>query len=129
MEWLDEDVVLAIHEAQIAEHGGRAGLRDRALLISALERPRNAGHYSGSDIPALAALYALGIVRNHPFVDGNKRVGAVLLDVFPQLHDVELSATDGELVHAMLGIASGTLSDDGFIAWVRNHCTAKTHDA
>ncbi|HVA26750.1 MAG TPA: type II toxin-antitoxin system death-on-curing family toxin [Candidatus Baltobacteraceae bacterium] len=125
MEWLDEDVVLAIHEAQIAEHGGGAGLRDRGLLVSALERPKNSAQYSGADVPELAALYAIGIIRNHPFVDGNKRVGAVLLDVFLELHHVELTATDGELVEAILGVASGTLSDEAFTAWVREHCSAK----
>lgn len=122
MEWFDEDVVLAIHEAQIAEHGGSVGLRDRGLLVSALERPKNAAHYSGGDVLTLAALYAIGIIRNHPFVDGNKRVGAVLLDAFLELHDVELTATDGELVEAILG---GALSDEAFNAWVREHCSAR----
>ena len=125
MEWLDEDVVLAIHEAQIAEHGGGAGLRDRGLLVSALERPKNSAQYSGADVPELAALYAIGIIRNHPFVDGNKRVGAVLLDVFLELHHVELTATDDELVEAILGVASGTLSDEAFTTWVREHCSTK----
>ena len=121
MEWIDEDVVLAIHEAQIAEHGGSAGLRDRGLLVSALERPENAADYSGADILTLAALYTVGIIRNHPFVDGNKRVGAVLLDAFLELHDVELTATDSELVEAILGVASGALSDEAFNTWVRKH--------
>jgi len=121
LEWIDEDVVLAIHEAQIAEHGGSAGLRDRGLLVSALERPENAADYSGADILTLAALYTVGIIRNHPFVDGNKRVGAVLLDAFLELHDVELTATDSELVEAILGVASGALSDEAFNTWVRKH--------
>jgi len=121
LEWIDEDVVLAIHEAQIAEHGGSAGLRDRGLLVSALERPENAADYSGAGILTLAALYTVGIIRNHPFVDGNKRVGAVLLDAFLELHDVELTATDSELVEAILGVASGALSDEAFNTWVRKH--------
>ncbi len=118
-------MVLAIHEAQIAEHGGGAGLRDRGLLVSALDRPKNSAQYSGADIFTLAALYAIGIIRNHPFVDGNKRVGAVLLDVFLELHGITLTATDGELVEAILGVASGALSDEAFTAWVRERCSAK----
>lgn len=125
MEWFEEAVVLAIHDAQIAEHGGSAGLRDAGLLASALERPKNAAQYSGADVRRIAALYAIGIVENHPFVDGNKRVGAVLLNAFLELHDVELIATDDELVKAILGVASGAVSEDGFIVWVAEHCSTR----
>ena len=87
--------------------------------------PKDSAQYSGADVPELAALYAIGVIRNHPFVDGNKRVGAVLLDVFLELHGVELTATDGELVEAILGVAFGMLSDDAFTTWVREHCFEK----
>ncbi len=119
--WLREDVVLAIHEAQIAEHGGSAGIRDEGLLSSALARPRNAAAYADPDIPALASLYALGIIKNHPFIDGNKRVGAVLLELFLGENGYVLGASDDDLLHAILGAASGTLSETAFTAWVRRN--------
>jgi death-on-curing protein len=122
--WLAEDVVLAIHEAQIAEHGGAAGVRDQGLLASALARPQHAASYSDADVPTLAALYALGIINNHPFVDGNKRVGAVLLETFLQLHRFELTATDSELLSTIVAVAAGEMRDAAFIAWVRER--AKT---
>ena len=119
--WLDEDVVLAIHEAQIAEHGGATGIRDRGLLLSALSRPRNAALHSKAALSELAALYALGVIKNHPFLDGNKRVGAVLMSVFLELNGSELVATDEELVRAILGIAAGVMPDERFIEWVAEH--------
>lgn len=121
MEWFEEDVVLAIHEAQIAEHGGEAGVRDLGLLLSALARPQNAALYAEPDIPELAALYALSIIQNHPFVDGNKRVGAVLLDGFLELNDLNLQVSDPELVTTILGVAAGSLSEERFIEWVREN--------
>jgi death-on-curing protein len=119
--FLDEPVALAVHEAQLAEHGGAAGIRDSGLLASALARPRNAAAYAEPDVAQLAALYALGIIRNHPFVDGNKRVGTVLLETFLELNGHSLTATDGELLATILAIAAHTMSDSDFIAWVRAH--------
>jgi len=124
IKWLGEDVVLAIHEAQIAEHGGATGLRDRRLLESALARPKNAADYAKADPPTLGALYALGIIRNHPFVDGNKRVGAVLLDVFLEDHDHVLDVEDAELLQVIRAVAASTMTDDDFISWVRRHAHA-----
>jgi death-on-curing protein len=80
--WLDPALVLAVHAAQLAEHGGGDGVRDPGLLDSALPRPQNAAAYGDADVPTLASLYALGIIRNHPFVGGNRRVGTVLLETF-----------------------------------------------
>ena len=119
--WIREDTVLAIHEAQIAEHGGSLGVRDAGLLTSALARTLNAEAYAdpAPDIPALAALYAIGIIRNHPFVDGNKRVGFVLLELFLELNGFELRADDAECVTTIFALAAGELSDDDFTAWVR----------
>ena len=123
--WIDEDVVLAIHEAQVAEHGGGVGIRDGGLLSSALARPQHAAAYADRpDVTELAALYALGIIKNHPFVDGNKRVGAVLLETFLELHGYELAATDAELLSAILGIASGEMPESEFIMWLRR-CAQK----
>jgi death on curing protein len=119
--WLDEDVVLAIHEAQIAEHGGATGVRDLGLLASALARPQNAAAYSDADVADLAALYALGIIKNHPFVDGNKRVGTVLLETFLELHDNELAVADDDLLSVIFALAAGEVSDADFTMWVREH--------
>lgn len=99
------------HSAQLAEHGGAVGLRDRELLASALARPHNAAADSDAEVPELAARYALGIIKNHPFIDGNKRVGAVLLEAFLENHDYELHATDTELLTIIRGIAAAAMSD------------------
>jgi death on curing protein len=117
--WIREDVVLAIHERQLAEHGGSGGTRDAGLLSSALARPRNAAAYGDPDIPELASLYALGVIKNHPFIDGNKRVGAVLLELFLGENGYSLPAEDEELLAAILGIASGKTSDAALTAWVQ----------
>jgi death-on-curing protein len=117
--WIADSVVHAIHQAQVAEHGGANGVRDPGLLDSALARPKNAHAYSDADIPSLAALYALGIIRNHPFVDGNKRVGTVLLETFLQLNGSVLNATDVELLSTIFAVAGSEMTDDAFIAWVQ----------
>jgi death on curing protein len=119
--WLDEDAVLAIHEAQIAEHGGATGVRDLGLLASALARPQNAAAYSDVDVADLAALYALGVIKNHPFIDGNKRVGTVLLETFLELHDHELTVADDDMFTMILSLATGEVSDADFTTWVRKH--------
>uniref|UniRef100_E6Q864 Putative death-on-curing protein Doc n=1 Tax=mine drainage metagenome TaxID=410659 RepID=E6Q864_9ZZZZ len=111
--------MLAIHDAQIAEHGGAEGVRDLGMLESALARPRNAAAYDGeATISQLAALYALGIIRDHPFVDGNKRVGLVLLELFLALNGLELRALDAQCYEAIVGAASGDFTEAQFIAWV-----------
>jgi len=119
--WLDEAVVLAVHEAQLAEHGGGAGIRDAGLLSSALARPRNAAAYSNPDVPQVAALYAVGVIGNHPFVDANKRVGTVLLETFLVLHGYLLTASDAELLRAILSLAASEISEEAIIEWVRDH--------
>jgi death-on-curing protein len=113
--------VLAIHEVQIAQHGGAPGIRDRALLQSALARPQHAAAYADAGVPELAALYAIGVIKNHPFYDGNKRVGAILLETFLQLNAFTLEAVDAELFRAILGLAANDLNDQAFVAWVRMH--------
>ena len=113
--------MLAIHDAQIAEHGGAAGIRDLGLLDSALARPRNAASYdSAASIPKLAALYALGIIRDHPFVDGNKRVGLVLLELFLALNGFELRASDAQCYEAIASAARGDISEPPFATWIEN---------
>ena len=117
--WIAPDVVAAIHEAQIAEHGGALGVRDPSLLEAALARPRNMLLYADADVATIGAYYALGIIKNHPFVDGNKRVGAVLLELFLSINARELVADDAELLAAILAIAASEISEEQFVDWVR----------
>ena len=124
--WFSERTVLAIHEAQVAEHGGAKGIRDAKLLASALARPRNAAAYSRATVPELAVLYALGIIRNHPFLDGNKRTATVLLETFLNVHGYELRASDGELLDTIRQLAAGAMSERTFKGWVKLHSRRKS---
>lgn len=120
--WIQRDVIVAIHEMQLAEHGGLEGVRDAGLLDSALGRPQNLAAYGNPDAAALAAAYGWGISRNHPFIDGNKRTGFVAAELFLSLNGCELMADDADCVLTMLGVAAGDLSEDAFAAWLRQHC-------
>lgn len=124
-QWVIEDVVLAIHGEQLAEHGGADGIRDRGLLQSALARPQNLVGYQkpSPDAAALAACYAYGIARNHPFVDGNKRVAFVVTELFLALNGFELTADDAGCVTSILQLAEGGLTEDAFGAWLRGNIT------
>jgi death-on-curing protein len=118
--WLDQRMIEAAHDEQLAEHGGPGGLRDAGMLSSALARPQNRARYeSSSDAADLAASYAFGIARNHPFVDGNKRTAFVALETFLELNRCELHATDEECVHVMLGLAAGEVSEEALGQWIR----------
>ncbi len=119
--WLSVDLLLAIHDEQIAEHGGGEGLRDRGLLESALARPQNLAVYGEPDIVAMAAALGFGIARNHPFVDGNKRTAYVAVETFLLLNGVALTASDAECVVAMLDLAAGELPEAGFAAWLSDN--------
>jgi death-on-curing protein len=119
--WLSRQMVLSIHDEQLAEHGGAAGVRDEGLLESALARPFNRAGYSDPDISELAALYAIAIVRNHPFLDGNKRTAYVLLETFLDLNGARFPVSDADVVIAMLKLAAGDTSDEDFIIWVRSN--------
>ena len=116
--WLTLELLLAVHDEQIAEHGGASGLRDRGLLESALARPRNHAGHGAPDPAELGALYALAIARNHPFIDGNKRTAFVALETFLALNGRALTASDAEATIMMLDMAAGTISDTDFSAWV-----------
>lgn len=122
--WIADGVAEAIHAEQLAEHGGAGGVRDAALLASALARPRNLAAYGDPDTAALAAAYAYGIARNHPFVDGNKRTAAVVSETFLVLNGWVLTATDAELVVAFLALAAGELSEDELADWFRQRIRA-----
>lgn len=119
--WIARDIALAVHEAQLAEHGGALGVRELGLLDSALNRPIDAYNDRGSDIPELAALYAIGIVANHPFVDGNKRVAAVLLETFLEDNGWEFAAKDADVVEKIVSLAGGIISEDAFTIWVKHN--------
>lgn len=123
--WVTREVTLAVHDEQLAEHGGGTGLRDLGLLESALARPENlAAYVPDVDAAALAAACAFGIARNHPFVDGNKRTAFVVLELFLELNGYGLQADDAECVATMLALAEGTLGDEELTEWVRRHLTA-----
>ena len=120
--WVADSVVLAIHEAQLAEHGGIAGLRDEGLLPSALARPRNLEAYGDDpDAASLAASYAFGIARNHPFLDGNKRTAFVVMELFLDLNGWTLEAEDAECISTILALASGDLGEEALAVWLRRH--------
>jgi death-on-curing protein len=123
--WIDHAVILAVHDAQLAEHGGGAGVRDAGLLESALAKPLNLAAYGEADAAALAAAYGYGISRNHAFIDVNKRTGFVAAELFLRLNGYKLTATDTECVLTMLSVAAGDLSEDAFAAWLRAHAVPK----
>ena len=119
--WIATEVALAAHAEQLAEHGGGDGIRDAGMLDSAMARPQNLVQYGDPDAAALAAAYAFGIARNHPFTDGNKRTAAVVSETFLMLNGYALGATDAELVVAFVALAAGELSEDELADWFRQH--------
>ncbi|WP_116968721.1 type II toxin-antitoxin system death-on-curing family toxin [Blastomonas sp. UPD001] len=119
--WVRQDVVLALHDEQIAEHGGLSGIRDPALVESALARPLNLAAYGEPDAADLAAAYAFGLARNHPFADGNKRSAAVVALTFLLLNGVAFEITEAELVVMTLALAAGDLTEDEVARWFRDH--------
>lgn len=119
--WVSLEVALTAHLEQLAEHGGGAGVRDSGTLESAMARPQNLVAYGKPDAAELAASYAFGIARNHPFVDGNKRTAAVVSETFLLLNGHALNATDAELVVTFLALAAGELAEDELADWFRDH--------
>jgi death-on-curing protein len=123
--WLDERDALILHDRLLALHGGAPGVRDEGLLKSALARPRQYFAYSpDADIPHLAALYTLGVVRNHPFVDGNKRTGFVIGTLFLELNGYDFVASEMDAARAVLAAASGSLDEVGYAAFLRENASA-----
>jgi len=120
--WLTIPMVLAFHSNLIQEHGGSLGLRDRGLLESVLGRPRSKHHYdSPVSLVELAAAYGFGIARNHPFVDGNKRVAFQAMYVFLRLNGLRIDADEPDVVRTILALAAGELDEDELVRWLTEH--------
>ena len=119
--WVSDDIAHAIHDRQLAEHGGSTGVRDAALLASALAKPRNLYAYGDPkpDLAALAASYSFGIARNHPFVDGNKRTALVIGQLFLRLNGYKVDATQAVKAHTFMALAASRLAEDGLADWYR----------
>ncbi len=120
--WLTRIVVDAIHNDQLREHGGLPGIRDENALESALARPRQKWHYSGtSDLATLAAAYGFGLVKNHPYRDGNKRIGFMAVVTFLGINGQDLRASDADVVTEIVALADGSVSEDDLAVWIRRH--------
>lgn len=122
--WLDARLALAIHDRQLAEHGGPTGVRDPGALESALARPRNRWEYGEDDLCALAAAYAFGVARNHPYSDGNKRTAWVLARAFLLLNSVEIAFRPEDAVATVQSLAAGELTEEELADWFRQHVRA-----
>jgi death-on-curing protein len=121
--WVIKSVVLAIHEQQIAEHGGTQGIRDIGLLESALARPENLAAYSEPDLAGLAAAYGFGIARNHPFLDGNKRTSYVATLLFLRLNGSDLTAGEATRLEIWMNLAAGAVTEEQLADWIRSNTT------
>ncbi len=123
--WLSRQIILAAHDEQLSEHGGASGIRDEGLLESALARPLNRAGYGEPDTVELAAVYAIAIARNHPFIDGNKRAAYVAMVLFLALNGMAFVPDYGDAVITMLTMAAGEMPDDAFVDWVRANAVTK----
>ena len=119
--WLASETVVAIHEAQLIEHGGGSGLRDLGMLESALERPRNKWAYDNADLASLAAAYGYAQAKNHPFVDGNKRTALMAIFTFLGLNDIDFDVPEAEFAAIILGLAAGEVSEESLARWIRDN--------
>ena len=124
--WVDRRALELLHDESLAEHGGAPGLRDEGLFESALARPLNLAVYGAPDLADLAAAYGVGLAKNHPFVDGNKRAAFLAVGLFLALNGHKLVATQAEATLTMLAVAAGSLDEAGFAAWLRGHSQRRT---
>lgn len=124
--WLDEAVMIAIHDEQLAEHGGIVGVRDTGMFQSALNRAPNLAHDGQPDVAELAAAYGVGLAKNHPFLDGNKRTAFVAIELFLALNGYVLTASDADCVITMLGVASGDINEVALAEWIRHNSQSRT---
>ena len=123
--WVDKRALLLLHGESLAEHGGLPGLRDEGLLDSALARPLNLAAYGQPDLAALAAAYGVGLAKNHPFADGNKRAAFLAVGLFLALNGYQLTASQLEATQVILAIAAGDIDEAAFAAWLRQHLAAR----
>jgi death-on-curing protein len=119
--WLDNAVLMAVHDEQLAEHGGIAGVRDEGMFLSAMSRAQNLATYGAPDVAELAAAYGVGIAKNHPFLDGNKRTAFVAVELFLILNGYVLNANDADCILTMLAVAAGEVNEVNFAAWIRKN--------
>ena len=119
--WVGRQVLLLLHDEGLVEHGGAPGLRDEGLFDSALARPLNLAAYGDPDIASLAAAYGVGLAKNHPFVDGNKRVAFLAVGLFLAANGYRLTASQVDATLTVLAVAAGELSDEAFADWIRSH--------
>lgn len=120
-QWLTNEMIVAIHEAQLIEHGGASGIRDVGMLESALERPRNKWAYENADLAPLAAAYGYGVAKNHPFVDGNKRSTLMAIFTFLGLNGIDFDVPEAEFATIILALAAGEVSEDSLARWIRDN--------
>ena len=121
-DWFEEDVVSAIHSRQLAEHGGISGSRDEGMLKSALARPKQLWAYADPNLFDLVAAYAFSLARNPPFLDGNKRIAAVVCETLLDLYGYEINLGQAEKYVQYSTLAAGEISEESFAAWLREHC-------
>lgn len=119
--WLTRDIIVAIHDEQLAIHGGASGLRDEGMLASALDRPRNKWLYEQAELAELAAAYGFGMARNHPFVDGNKRTSLLALYTFLGVNGVDFIVPEAEAATIIIALAAGEVDEDGLTRWIRDN--------
>jgi death-on-curing protein len=124
--WIDRRALVLLHDESLAEHGGAPGLRDEGLLQSALARPLNLVAYGSPDIADLAAAYGIGLAKNHPFVDGNKRAAFLAVGLFLALNGQRLVVTQTEATLVVLDVAASASDESGFAAWIRDHLKARS---
>jgi len=120
--WVDKRALLLLHDESLAEHGGATGIRDEGLLDSALARPINLDAYGKPDFADLAAAYAIGLAKNHGFVDGNKRAAFLATGLFLYLNGYRLQVSQGDATLTMYAVAAGEMDEATFADWLRKHC-------
>ncbi len=120
-EWLTVTIIVAIHDEQLAIHGGPSGIRDSGMLESALDRPRNKWAYENAELPELAAAYGFGIAKNHPFVDGNKRTSLLALYTFLGINGIEFVVPEAEAASMILSLAAGEVSEESLTRWIKDN--------
>ncbi|WGD51719.1 type II toxin-antitoxin system death-on-curing family toxin [Bradyrhizobium sp. CB1650] len=123
--WLTRRMIIAIHDEQLAIHGGASGLRDEGMLDSALDRPKNKWSYESAELAELAAAYAFGIARNHPFVDGNKRTSLLALYTFLGVNGIDFVVPEAEAAAIILSLAAGEVSEQSLTRWIRDNWDSK----